>query len=157
MPGYSTLGPDEGSGLLPWSWAEEQIRTAKNYWLATVGPDGSPHMTPVWGMWDGSALWFSCGIRSRKSRNLRRDPRCTVSTESADNPIVVEGKAELVTDIEMLRPILKLENEKYETDIGIEFLDPKVNSSFRIQPVCALGLRHGDFTGSPTRWSFSPN
>ena len=25
MPGYGLLGPDEGTGLLPWSWAEERL------------------------------------------------------------------------------------------------------------------------------------
>jgi hypothetical protein len=31
MPGYGILGPDEGSGLLPWSWAAERLSHARNY------------------------------------------------------------------------------------------------------------------------------
>ena len=25
MPGYGVVGPEEGSGLLPWSWAQERL------------------------------------------------------------------------------------------------------------------------------------
>ena len=52
MPGYGILGPDGGTGLLPWSWAEERLRDSRNYWLATVRPDGRPHVMPVWAVWD---------------------------------------------------------------------------------------------------------
>lgn len=52
MPGYGTKPATEGSGLLPWEWAEEGLSAARNYWVATVGPDGSPHSTPVWGVWN---------------------------------------------------------------------------------------------------------
>jgi hypothetical protein len=50
--------------------------------------------------------------------------------------------------------MLALENAKYETDYGIELMDPDVNSAFRVRPGWAFGLSEGDFTGSPTRWSF---
>ncbi len=29
MPGYGIVGPDAGSGLLPWSWAEAQLKTIR--------------------------------------------------------------------------------------------------------------------------------
>ena len=51
---------------------------------------------PVWGAWDGEALWFSSGRRSRKVRNLAADPRCVVTTDDPKDPVVVEGSAELV-------------------------------------------------------------
>ena len=31
MPGYGIRGPAEGSGLLPWSWAVERLRAARNF------------------------------------------------------------------------------------------------------------------------------
>ena len=39
MPGYGTLGPDQGTGLLPWSWAEERLVRSHDYWVATTWPD----------------------------------------------------------------------------------------------------------------------
>ena len=61
MPGYGIAGPTEGRGLLPWSWAEERLTRSHDYWVATVRADGRPHLMPVWGAWDGGALWFSIG------------------------------------------------------------------------------------------------
>ena len=36
MPGYGIAGPDQGSGLLDWSWAAGRLTAARNYWVATV-------------------------------------------------------------------------------------------------------------------------
>jgi PPOX class probable F420-dependent enzyme len=156
MPGYGILDADEGSGLLPWSWAEERLRRSHDYWLATVRPDdGRPHLMPVWGMWDGAGLWFSCSGRSRKTRNLLATRRCSVSTDDAIEPVVLEGIAELVDDPAALRTMLDLENEKYGTDYGIEMVDPAVNASFRVRPERAFGIDSNDFLGSPTRWDLA--
>jgi Pyridoxamine 5'-phosphate oxidase len=154
MPGYGTLPEDEGTGLLPWSWAAERLTASRNYWVVTAWPDGRPHAMPVWGMWHDGAFFFSSSKPSRKSKNLTADPRCVVTTEDADNPVVVEGIAELVTAPQDLATILALENAKYSTDYGIEMLDPALNSCFRVRPRWAFGLQAGDFAGSPTRWDF---
>jgi PPOX class probable F420-dependent enzyme len=154
MPGYGIVGPSEGSGLLPWSWAEQRLTASRNYWVATRWPDGRPHAMPVWGAWDGGALWFSSGGRSRKARNLAADPRCVVATEDAEEPVVVEGTAEVVTDPELLAAFLARINAKYDTTIGIDFLDPAVNVTVRVRPGKVIGLDEQDFDGSPTRWLF---
>src|SRR4051812_13978189 len=44
-------------------------------WLATVNPDGSPHVTGVGALWVDGAFWFETGERTRKGRNLARGPR----------------------------------------------------------------------------------
>ena len=159
MPGYGTRPADEGTGLLPWSWAEERLVASRNYWMVTVWPDSTdnvrrPHAMPVWGMWHEQAFWFSSSRPSRKSKNLAANPRCVVTTEDPENPVVVEGEAELLTDPNDLDRLLALENAKYETDYKIEMLDPAVNSCFRVHPRWAFGIEHGDFEGSPTRWEF---
>jgi hypothetical protein len=55
MPGYGSGGPTQGSGLLPWSWAEQRLLASRNYWVATSWPDGRPHVMPVWGVWHDGA------------------------------------------------------------------------------------------------------
>lgn len=42
--------PKAGTGLLPWSHAEQRLRDARRYWLTTVRADGRPHATPLWGV-----------------------------------------------------------------------------------------------------------
>src|SRR5688572_33508305 len=94
MPGYGTLGPDEGSGLLPWSWAEERLVASHDYWVTSTWPDGRPHVTPVWGAWFDDAVWFGCGLGSRKAKNLRERSACAIATDKPAEPVVVEGAAE---------------------------------------------------------------
>ncbi|MEA2218727.1 MAG: hypothetical protein QOJ35_1353 [Solirubrobacteraceae bacterium] len=152
MPGYGVRETDDG--LLAWSWAQERLATSRNYWLATTWPDGRPHVMPVWGVWDGSSLWFSTGLRSRKLRNLAAEPRCVVTTQDAASPVVVEGVAELTRDPRDIERFVALLNAKYDTDYGADFQDPAVNATVRVAPRWAFGVADGDFTGSPTRWSF---
>ena len=88
------LGPEEGRGLLPWSWAEERWRATRNFWASTVWALGAPHAMPVWCVWGKEgALWFSTDGASRKARNLARDARCVVTTEGAAEAVIVEGSA----------------------------------------------------------------
>jgi hypothetical protein len=157
MPGYGLLGATEGTGLLPWSWAHDHLVASHDFWLATQRADGRPHLMPVWGVWDGSALWFSSARSSRKAANLRAHPRCSIATDNAYEPVILEGDAIAVTDEQQLRAALELENRKYGTDYGAEMIDTATNSWFRLQPVWAFSLDEDDFTGSPTRWSFAPN
>lgn len=67
-------------------------------WLATISPDGAPHVTGVGTLWVDGAFWFETGEDTRKARNLARDPRCTLSVATAEFDLVVEGEASRVTD-----------------------------------------------------------
>jgi PPOX class probable F420-dependent enzyme len=154
MPGYGIKGPDEGSGLLPWSWASERLAASRNYWVTTLWPDGRPHVMPVWGVWDDEAVWFSSGLRSRKARNVAADPRCAVTTEDAAEPVVLEGRAEVIADTDAIGRVVDLMNVKYDAGMTVDFLDPAVNATIRVRPNRAFGIAHDDFTGSPTRWVF---
>ena len=63
--------------------------------LATVLPDGSPHTVPLWVDTRGDQVVFLTGPRSRKARNLRRDPRVALSVAPVDNPfnpVVIRGR-----------------------------------------------------------------
>lgn len=154
MPGYGVRGSNEGTGLLPWEWAEERLTASRNYWVISLWPDGRPHAMPVWGVWDSRYLWFSSGGRSRKTRNLIADPRCVVAVENATDPVVMEGYAEVVKEVSDLVEVLALVNAKYSTDYSMELMDPVVNATFRVRLTWAFGLVGEDFEGSPTRWVF---
>jgi hypothetical protein len=153
MPGYGIAGPDQGSGLLDWSWAAGRLTAARNYWVATVWPTGRPHLMPVWAMWDDSMLWFSSASGSRKTKNLRADPNCVITTDASD-PVIIEGQAAIVTEPARLQRVIDLMNAKYGTRIEVSFLDPAVNATFGVRPQRVFGMRDADFTGSPTRWIF---
>jgi Pyridoxamine 5'-phosphate oxidase len=154
MPGYGLRKADEGTGLLPWSWARDRLVRSHDYWLATHWPDCRPHVMPVWGVWHEEALWFSTGNRSRKARNLSTDSRCTLTTVDARDPVVLNGSAERIVDRDAIASFAGAINTKYESNIEVDFYDPAVNSTFRVRPEWVFGLTEGDFTGSPTRWVF---
>jgi hypothetical protein len=118
----------------------------------TIGWQRRPHVMPVWAVWLDDSVWFSSSIGSRKARNLRRDGRCTITTDNPYEPVVVEGVAHAESEERWLRAVLDAENLKYGTDYGIEMLDPAANTLFRIRPLRAFALTGDDFTGSPTRW-----
>jgi PPOX class probable F420-dependent enzyme len=67
-------------------------------WLATINPDGTPHVNGVGAMWEDGALWFETGTSTRKARNIARDPRCSLSVATDAFDLVVEGRATKVID-----------------------------------------------------------
>jgi PPOX class probable F420-dependent enzyme len=154
MPGYGILAADGGSGLIPWAEAERRLTVSHDYWCATVRPDGRPHVMPVWGVWLEGQVWFSSSRQSRKARDLEADPRCTLTTDDAQNPVVLDGVAARVTDPGAIAGFLDAVNAKYDAGLAIDFLDPEVNGSYAVRPSTVIALTHGDFTGSPTRWRF---
>jgi nitroimidazol reductase NimA-like FMN-containing flavoprotein (pyridoxamine 5'-phosphate oxidase superfamily) len=46
--------------------------------LATIRPDGYPHLTPVWPVWDGSLVSFALGENRIHISNLRQRPEATI-------------------------------------------------------------------------------
>jgi PPOX class probable F420-dependent enzyme len=48
---------------------------------ATMGPNGRPHLMPLWYVADGVELRGWTYAKSQKARNLERDPRATVQVE----------------------------------------------------------------------------
>lgn len=69
--------------------------------VATIQPDGSPQLSPVWVKRDGDDVLFSTTIGRRKEQNLRRDPRVTVLFQPFDAPYTyaeIRGTAELTTE-----------------------------------------------------------
>jgi len=156
MPGYGVQPAGAGSGLLRWSWAEAKLLSSHDYWLCSVCPDGRPHVMPVWGVWMNEAFWFSSAVGSRKARNLLADGRCTAATDDALNPVVLEGRADLRIAVDDRKAYLDASNAKYSVAYGLDFLDGVANVLFRVLPLTAFGMLHEDFTGSPTRWTFTP-
>ena len=68
--------------------------------FATAGPDG-PHVSPVWFVWDGQALWVYSLTRSQRWANVSRDPRVAVVADDGHHyhelrGVEIEGEAAVV-------------------------------------------------------------
>lgn len=76
----------------------QRLRDDLIVWLATVRPDGRPHLVPVWFLWDGETiLIFS--QPNQKLRNLRANPHVVLSLDDSDtgeDVVTIEGVAELL-------------------------------------------------------------
>ena len=68
--------------------------------LATLGP-GGPHVSPVWFVWHGGALWVYSLTRSQRWTDLRRDPRASAVIDAGEHyfelhGVEIEGAAAVV-------------------------------------------------------------
>ena len=82
--------------------------SASHYWIATTRPDGRPHVMGVGLVWNEGRLYMASGAGTQKSKNLARDPHCTVSIASPGIDIVAEGEAQIIRDDAALQRIAPL-------------------------------------------------
>jgi nitroimidazol reductase NimA-like FMN-containing flavoprotein (pyridoxamine 5'-phosphate oxidase superfamily) len=82
--------------------------SASHYWIATTRADGRPHVAGVGIVWEAGRFYMSSGAGTQKSRNLARDPRCTVSIAAPGIDIVAEGEARIIRDEDELQRIADL-------------------------------------------------
>jgi hypothetical protein len=142
---------DDAQGLLGWSWATERLARARNYWVATTRPNGSPHAMPVWGVWYEDVFYFSSSPDSRKARNLASNPGVAVHLESGDDVVILEGDVGLVTDEELLQRLGEDYSRKYELDVSFTGGRPL----FAVRPRVAYAWRERDFPATATRFVFA--
>jgi Pyridoxamine 5'-phosphate oxidase len=137
--------PSDPEGMLPWSWAEEQLEASRNYWIVTVCPDARPHTAPVWGLWVDGAVVFSTSRESRKGRNLARDRRVVINLESGDDVVILEGEIETVALDEGMADLYEA---KYDYRPGGE------GDWYSLRPRIAYAWREQEYPRSVTHFSF---
>jgi len=72
--------------------------------VASVGGDGSPHVTPLWFVWDGASLWLTSIVRSQRWTDLQRDGRVSVIVDTGHDfmelrGVEIKGRAEVVGEV----------------------------------------------------------
>ena len=153
MPGYGMMF-DKKRKSLPWAWAVDKLTESHNYWLISTRVDGSPHAMPIWGIWVRNSFFFSTGVKSRKSKNLRANPKCIVCPEGAADAVVLEGTAEVCSDKALLRECTHAYKRKYDWDLA-GTKDP----IYRVVPRLVFGITENlsSIKGNPTRWTLLKN
>jgi len=74
--------------------AEERdafLREQRVVRVASAGPDGAPHVTPLWFVWDGEHLWLNSIVRAQRHANLLRDPRVALVVDAGDGYLELRG------------------------------------------------------------------
>ena len=68
--------------------------------LATIMPDGTPQVSPVWVEYDGKHIVINSAKGRVKDRNMRRDPRVGLDLQDPDNPyrhLSIRGRVTEIT------------------------------------------------------------
>jgi predicted pyridoxine 5'-phosphate oxidase superfamily flavin-nucleotide-binding protein len=102
--------------------AADRLATERNLWLATVRPDGRPHLVPVWFVAVGEQLWVGTGAASVKVANLVAEPRAVVALEDGNDPLVAEVTAR-IADRPWPPAVVDAFARKYGWDVTVEVDD----------------------------------
>jgi general stress protein 26 len=149
---------DPSTQPTPWATTRETLETAQLSWITTVRADGRPHVTPLVAVWVDETLYFCTGPGEQKARNLASNPFVLLTTgcnqwdQGLD--VMVEGRAERVTDRSTLERLAAAWREKWDgrwrydvTDVG--FAHPEAGGPVLVFAVAAskvLAFAKGTFS-----------
>jgi nitroimidazol reductase NimA-like FMN-containing flavoprotein (pyridoxamine 5'-phosphate oxidase superfamily) len=169
----------EEATATPWAAARERLANpepGRTYWLATVRPDGRPHVRPLLGLWLDDAFYFITGETTRKGKNLASDPRCVITASSTALPaldVILEGDARKVIDDATLQRVADAYGATMDWPLEVHdgsvvgpnapTAGPPPYAVYELTPTTVYGLP--GITGteegvgsagafSPTRWRF---
>ena len=135
-------------GLVLWRAVNRSLTEAHNYWVGTCRPDGRPHAMPVWGVWIESKFFFATDRKSRKSRNLERNPAVVIHLESGDNVVILEGVASHAP-----AGRLAAMDDAYLAKYGMRVCDqPGDHVYYEISPTVVFAWQEKSFPSTATRW-----
>jgi len=112
------------SGDEMWRFIESQ----KTVQLATLGPDGWPHVVPLWFAIDDAAIALETFTKSQKVKNLQRDPRVTLLLEDGLvyeelRGVMIRSRAELHQDFETVHRLHVAMLSRNQPELGAEAID----------------------------------
>jgi pyridoxamine 5'-phosphate oxidase-like protein len=158
-----------GHAALPWSRAEEALAAVEGeditHFLATVRPDGRPHVAGVGALWVDGKFYFVSGAGTRKSRNLAERPDCVISVKLPGVDLVVEGSAGKVTDAATLQRLAEryaaqgwpatVKDGAFTAPYSAPSAGPPPWDLYEFTPQTAFGVAGAEPYGA-TRWRFQP-
>jgi nitroimidazol reductase NimA-like FMN-containing flavoprotein (pyridoxamine 5'-phosphate oxidase superfamily) len=164
-----------GSPPLEWDRARERLEEewrlqgpgdegwGHTHWLATVRPDGRPHVMPVGAVWLDGAFYFTSGADTRKAKNIAGNPDCVITLAGRGLDLVVEGKAARVTDEAKLQRLAEVYRSTgwpatvRDRALYAEFSAPSAGPPpwdlYELTPTTVFGLATAEPNGA-TRWRF---
>jgi Pyridoxamine 5'-phosphate oxidase len=163
--GTQASSPSGRSQPLDWAEAERRLMKGGWFWLASVRPDGAPHVMPVFAAWAEPVLFVASKDSARKSRNLDANGRCVITRDTGDLHLIIEGEARRVRDHEGLQRAADAFASRYEwpTTVSGDKLDAEYGAPtsggppynvYEIRPTKAFALPTDGESTTPTRWRF---
>jgi PPOX class probable F420-dependent enzyme len=119
----------------------EDLLAKKSFaFFATVMPDGSPQVTPVWLDFDGEYIRVNSAKGRVKDKNMRRDPRVALSMTDPENSyrhLSIRGKVVDITEKGADAHIDALAKKYLGLDTYPYHQPGEVRVIYRIQPLHA--------------------
>ncbi len=84
-------GGGEGGDVLSSALAGELLGARLIASLATHDRDGGIHLVAMWFLWHHSAILIPTSGKTRKTRNIRREPRATVMIDDSRGALDLRG------------------------------------------------------------------
>lgn len=110
------LPPDYGNPkkMVAWEDVRRDLEEAPQYWVASVRPDGRPHVVPRDGVWLDDTWYYGGSDDTVHNRNLRTNPAVTMHIGDGMKAIIVEGVAEkVVPEPDVAQRLADVNNTKY--------------------------------------------
>jgi nitroimidazol reductase NimA-like FMN-containing flavoprotein (pyridoxamine 5'-phosphate oxidase superfamily) len=164
-----------GAPLIPWEKVQKRLQEGftqapktggpdrHTAWLATVRPDGRPHVMPLGILFVDGAFYFSAGPKTRKARNIASNPNCVLTIATNDFDFVVEGPALKVVDAAKLRRIAdayakqgwkpKVANGALTAEYSAPSAGPPPWHVYEVTPETIFAMGTSEPYGA-TRWHF---
>ena len=127
---------------IPIEWRDILDKVAFAH-LATLMPDGSPQVNPVWFEFDGRHVLVNSAKGRQKDRNVRRDPRVALSIQDPDDPyrfVQLRGRVVEITENGADAHIDRLAHRYLGVDRYPNRAPGEVRVLYRIQPERASGM-----------------
>ncbi|GAB4505175.1 MAG: hypothetical protein Fur0043_21700 [Anaerolineales bacterium] len=106
--------------------------------LATVMPDGSPQVTPVWFSFDGESIWINSAKGRLKDRNMRARPQVALCVLDPQNPyryLQIRGRVAEITEEGAVEHIHQLSHKYRGKDWDIPAAEVRVRYRIEIERV----------------------
>tara|TARA_B100001750_G_C15518422_1_gene609302 strand:- start:271 stop:729 length:459 start_codon:yes stop_codon:yes gene_type:complete len=134
----------------------DYLQKQRNIQIGTINKDGSPHLTTMWYSMDHLNIFFHTYTKSQKIKNIYRDNRISILTESGESydtlkGVLIYGKATVIEggkNPERVLEIMKKIEKKYDTGSEnndyIEFLRMQVlkRTAVLVEPTKYISWDH---------------
>ena len=102
--------------------AAEFLATERTVQVASIGPDGTPHLVPMWFAVIAGRIAFWTYAKSQKTLNLRRDNRVTCLVEAGDSygelrGLSITGRADIADDYDTVFDVGAAVYARYQGDM----------------------------------------
>jgi nitroimidazol reductase NimA-like FMN-containing flavoprotein (pyridoxamine 5'-phosphate oxidase superfamily) len=139
----------DASGMLEWEKIRDLVSSAETYWVATTGPEGDPHLTPIHASFAADRIYLGGDPETRWWRNLAENAAVQVGIEDGQTHVIFRGRATFTKPSpERFAELAANVASKYEWEMDESW------ELWEIAPTTVIAYDLTDFASSPTRFRF---